>query len=60
MKKKIRITAYGFDGGASRDVGLWFFKEVSKTLINGSCPGHRNHVVIVEEEDEDSNREEVR
>lgn len=52
MKKKIRITAYGFDGGVARDIGLLFLKECSKTLVNGSCPGHHNHVVIVWENEE--------
>lgn len=60
MKKKIRITAYGFDGGASRYVGVLFLEECSKTITNGSCLGHHNHVVVIEEKDEDSNRKEVR
>ena len=58
MKKK-RITAYGFDGGASRDIGVLFLEECSKTITNGSCPGHHNHVVVIEENDEDSDRKKV-
>ena len=43
-------VAYGFDQGATRDVGVLFEEEVSKTLANGSCPGHHNGVVIRQEE----------
>lgn len=39
-------VAYGIDQGASRDVGDLFLKECSKTITNGSCPGHHNGVVI--------------
>lgn len=39
------IKAYGFDQGASRDVGILFIPEVSKTLANGTCAGHHNGVV---------------
>ena len=39
-------VAYGFDQGATRDVGVIFLEEQSKTLTNGSCPGHHNGVVI--------------
>ena len=39
-------VAYGFDQGATRDVGVIFLEEQSKTLANGSCPGHHNGVVI--------------
>lgn len=42
MKK---IKAFGFDQGASRDVGILFIPEVAKTLSNGSCPGHHNGIV---------------
>ena len=38
--------AYGFDQGATRDVGSLFLEEQSKTLTNGSCPGHHNGVCI--------------
>ena len=38
-------VAYGFDHGASRDVGDLWFEEQSKTLTNGTCPGHHNGVV---------------
>ena len=55
MRNK-RITAYGFDAGATRDVGVLFLKECSKTLANGSCPGHHNHVVIVERNDEEESK----
>jgi DNA (cytosine-5)-methyltransferase 1 len=41
-------TAYGFDQGATRDVGVLFLEEQSKTLANGTCPGHHNGVVIAE------------
>ena len=40
-------TSFGFDPGASRDVGELFIEEVSKTLSNGTCPGHHNGVVRV-------------
>ena len=39
-------TAYGFDPGASRDVGALFIEECGKTLTNGTCPGHHDGVVI--------------
>ena len=39
-------VAYGFDQGATRDVGSLFLEEQSKTLTNGSCPGHHNGVCI--------------
>ena len=39
-------VAYGFDPGASRDVGDIFIEECGKTLTNGTCPGHHNGVVI--------------
>jgi hypothetical protein len=38
-------VAYGFDPGASRDVGDLFLPEASKTLSNGTCPGFHNGVV---------------
>ena len=37
---------FGFDPGASRDVGVLFIEECGKTLTNGTCPGHHNGVVI--------------
>lgn len=40
-----RPMVYGFDPGASRDVGELFLEEQSKTLSNGSCPGHHNGIV---------------
>ena len=39
-------TAYSFDPGASRDVGVLFIEETAKTLTNGTCPGHHDGVVI--------------
>ena len=38
-------VAYGFDPGASRDVGSLFLEGISKTLANGTCPGHHAGVV---------------
>lgn len=61
--QKKKIKAYGFDAGATRDVGVLFLEECSKTLANGSCPGHHNHVVIVkgyERETDNGNRETIR
>ena len=40
------VTAYSFDPGASRDVGVLFIEECGKTLTNGTCPGHHDGVVI--------------
>lgn len=42
-----KVKAFGFDQGASRDVGDLFLPEVAKTLSNGTCPGHHNGVCIV-------------
>ena len=39
-------TAYSFDPGASRDVGVLFIEECGKTLTNGTCPGHHDGVVV--------------
>lgn len=41
-------VAYGFDPGASRDVGDIWLEEQSKTLTNGTCPGHHNGVVCTD------------
>ena len=41
-----RSTAYSFDPGASRDVGVLFLEECGKTLTNGTCPVHHDGVVI--------------
>ena len=41
-------VAYGFDPGADRDVGKLFVEEKSKTLTNGTCPGHHNGVVCTD------------
>ena len=47
--KDPQLVAYGIDPGASRDVGDLFIEEQSKTLTNGSCPGHHNGVVIADQ-----------
>ncbi len=39
-------VAYGIDQGATRDVGKLFLEETSKTLANGTCPGHHQGVVL--------------
>ena len=44
------MTSYGFDKGAARDVGRLFIKESSKTLSNGTCPGHHNGVLTIKDE----------
>lgn len=44
---EVHGVAYGIDQGATRDVGDLFIEEQSKTLTNGTCPGHHNGVVIV-------------
>jgi len=44
----VHEVAYGFDQGATRDVGDNFFEEKSKTIANGSCPGHHKGVVSVD------------
>ena len=44
-------TSYGLDPSTARDVGTLFYREVSKTLTNGSCPGHHNGVLIVYEKE---------
>lgn len=38
-------VCYGFDPGATRDAGAQCFAEVSKTVNNGTCPGHHTGVV---------------
>ena len=43
---EVHGVAYGFDPGASRDVGVLFIEECAKTLTNGTCPGHHDGVVI--------------
>ena len=45
---KANLVAYGIDQGATRDVGKLFLEERSKTLANGTCPGHHNGVVIAD------------
>ena len=42
----MKVKAFGFDPEASRDMGVLFLPEVSKTLTNGSCPGRHNGVVV--------------
>jgi DNA (cytosine-5)-methyltransferase 1 len=39
-------VAYGIDPSAARDVGILFIKDKSKTLTNGSSPGHHCGVVV--------------
>ena len=46
--KDPQLVAYGIDPGAARDVGDLFIKEQSKTITNGTCPGHHNGVVIAD------------
>jgi DNA (cytosine-5)-methyltransferase 1 len=46
VDKKQKTVCFGFDPGASRDVGVLFLEEVSKTISNGTCPGHHNGVVL--------------
>lgn len=46
--KDPQLVAYGIDPGAARDVGDLFIKEQSKTITNGSCPGHHNGVVVAD------------
>ncbi len=43
----VPCVSYSFDPGASRDVGVLFIEECAKTLTNGTCPGHHDGVVIV-------------
>ena len=38
--------AYGCDMGTTRDVGVAFYEDCAKTVTNGTCPGHHNHVVV--------------
>jgi DNA (cytosine-5)-methyltransferase 1 len=40
------VVSYGFDQGATRDVGKLWLEEQSKTLTNGTFPGHHNGVVV--------------
>jgi site-specific DNA-cytosine methylase len=40
------VTAYGFDPSATRDVGQYFLEEKGNVLVNGTCPGHHNGVVV--------------
>lgn len=59
MKK---VRAFGFDQSAVRDMGKLFLPETSKTLTNGSSPGHHNGIVVaingwwLMDEDERSDR----
>lgn len=46
-KEKDFVTCYGFDPQASRDVGIAFYEQCSKTLANGTAPGWYCGVVIV-------------
>ena len=38
--------AYGFDPSADRDVGKYFLEDYGNTLFNGTCPGHKNGVLV--------------
>jgi DNA (cytosine-5)-methyltransferase 1 len=38
--------AYGFDPSADRDVGKYFLEDCGNTLFNGTCPGHKNGVLV--------------
>lgn len=58
MNKEVKVpdnpspisqVCYGFDPTAGRDVGILFLKEISKAITNGTCPSHKNGVVIVYE-----------
>lgn len=40
------IRSFGFDPGTARDVGELFLLETAKTLVNGSCPGYHNAIVV--------------
>lgn len=40
------ITSYGFDQGTFRDIGKAFYKECAKTVVNGTCAGYHNGVLI--------------
>lgn len=53
--------SYGFDPSPARDVGALFLFEASKTLTNGSSPGHHAAVLIVygKEESDNADREEI-
>ena len=37
-------VCYGFDPGATRDVGVAVYQGISKEPANGTCPGHHNGV----------------
>ena len=37
---------FGFDPSASRDVGQYFLPDCGNTLVNGTCPGHHNGVMM--------------
>ena len=39
------IATYGFDPSADRDVGALFIEECSKTITNGTSPGHHEGAV---------------
>ena len=41
-------VSYGFDPSAARDVGDLFIEECSKTITNGTSPGHHNGVVAAD------------
>ena len=39
-------VAYGFNPSATRDVGQYFLEEKANVLVNGTCPGHHNGIVV--------------
>ncbi len=45
------IVVYSFDPGADRYLGV-VFKDVAKTLAQGTAPGFHDAVVICEEKDD--------
>ena len=40
------VSSHGFDPSADRDVGALFLDECSKTITNGTSPGHHTGVVV--------------
>ena len=43
---EVVTSTYGFDPSADRDVGALFLDECSKTITNGTSPGHHTGVVV--------------
>lgn len=40
------MKSYGFDQGTFRDIGIAWYEECSKTLVNGTCAGYHNAVLL--------------